>query len=68
MSTETITMTRWTCDVCGVRYDNPEADSDEIPGAWSCVSLGLPDIAEPVTKDLCPACTGEITGFLKITL
>ena len=68
MSTETITVTRWTCDVCGAAHDNPEADPSEIPVAWSCVAISIPDVEEPVAKDLCPACTSEVIGFLKITL
>ena len=65
MATQSLTYTRWTCDRCGTMMNNPKADERGIPVAWACIVVTFPDAVEPVTKDLCPACAGELNTFLK---
>ena len=64
MATQAITLTRWTCDRCGVTQDNPEAGEDEIPLAWACVAVSADEV-EPKTFDLCPNCTADLGQFLR---
>ena len=67
MSTTTVTLTRWHCDVCDATIDNPEADESEIPSGWGCLAVSTPDSPadEPLQRDLCPTCLSAVLILLK---
>ena len=66
MSTQQISLTRWTSDRCESTQDNPEAGEDELPAAWATIAVSAPDEAEPRAFDLCPACAAGLGEFLKL--
>ena len=63
MSTEVVTLTRWTCDRCGITHNNMEAGEGEIPIGWACTAVSVADEEEPKVYDLCGDCAKELTGF-----